>query len=152
MPETSTAVRIRPLDELDISGIVRIDERISGIYRPKIWEERVMYYTRRDPGASQVAEVGGKVVGFMLGDLRAGEFGLDEPSGWIERFGIDPDHRGQDLGRKMFNAIRAHFEARGAKTVRTLVDTKDDGVAGFLEALGFAPATLQALEIRLSGS
>ena len=26
MPDTSTAVRIRPLDELDISGIVRIDE------------------------------------------------------------------------------------------------------------------------------
>ena len=151
MPDTSTAVRIRPLDELDISGIVRIDERISGIYRPKIWEERVMYYTRRDPGASQVAEVGGKVVGFMLGDLRAGEFGLEEPSGWIERFGIDPDHRGQDLGRKMFHAIRAHFEARGARSVRTLVDTKDGGVAGFLEAIGFTPATLQALEIRLPG-
>ena len=94
----------------------------------------------------------GKVIGFMLGDLRAGEFGLDEPSGWIERFGIDPDHRGQDLGRKMFNAIRAHFEARGAKTVRTLVDTKDGGVAGFLEALGFVPAPLKALEIKLAES
>jgi hypothetical protein len=34
----------------------------------------------------------------MLGDLRV-EFGLEEPSGWIERFGIDPDFRGRDLGR-----------------------------------------------------
>jgi GNAT superfamily N-acetyltransferase len=85
----------------------------------------------------------------MLGDLRAGEFGLDEPSGWIERFGIDPDHRGQDLGRRMFEAIRTHFESRGAKSVRTLVDTTDAGVAGFLKAVGFAPAPLQALEIRL---
>ena len=149
MPDVSTAVRIRPLDELDISGIVRIDEKISGIYRPEIWEERVMYYTRRDPGASQVAEIGGKVVGFMLGDLRAGEFGLDEPSGWVERFGIDPEHRGHDLGRKLFDAIRAHFESRGARSVRTLVDTNDSGVAGFLKAIGFAPAPLQALEIRL---
>ena len=149
MPDVKTAVRIRPLDELDISGIVRIDEKISGIYRPDVWETRVMYYTRRDPGASQVAEVGGKVIGFMLGDLRAGEFGLDEPSGWIERFGIDPDHRGQDLGRRMFEAIRAHFESRGAKCVRTLVDTNDEGVAGFLKAIGFTPAPLQALEIRL---
>ena len=121
MPDTTTAVRIRPLDELDISGISRIDERISGIYRPEIWEERVMYYTRRDPGASQVAEQGGRVVGFMLGDLRAGEFGLDEPSGWIERFGIDPAYRGQDLGRRMFDAMCTHFKAEGATRVRTLV-------------------------------
>lgn len=149
MPAATTALRIRPLDELDISGIVRIDEKISGIYRPEVWETRVMYYTRRDPGASQVAEMGGKVVGFMLGDLRAGEFGLDEPSGWIERFGIDPDHRGQDLGRKMFDAIRAHFAANGAKSVRTLVDAQDAGIAGFLKAIGFGPAPLTALEIRL---
>ena len=72
MPDVSTAVRIRPLDELDISGIVRIDEKISGIYRPEVWETRVMYYMRRDPGASQVAELGGKVVGFMLGELITG--------------------------------------------------------------------------------
>lgn len=149
MPDVSTTVRIRPLDELDITGIARIDEKISGLYRPEIWEERIMYYTRRDPGASQVAEIGGKVAGFMLGDLRAGEFGLDEPSGWVERFGIDPDHRGQDLGRKLFDAIRTHFVASGARSVRTLVDTNDASVAGFLKAIGFTPAPLQALEIRL---
>ncbi len=152
MPDTTTVARIRPLDELDITGIARIDEKISGIYRPEIWETRVMYYRRRDPGASQVAEAGGKVLGFMLGDLRAGEFGLDEPSGWIERFGIDPDSRGQDLGRKLFEAIRAHFVAEGATSVRTLVDTTDGGVAGFLKALGFTPAPLQALELRLEAA
>jgi ribosomal protein S18 acetylase RimI-like enzyme len=149
MPDVSTALRIRPLDELDISGIVRIDEKISGIYRPEVWETRVMYYTRRDPGASQVAELGGKVVGFMLGDLRAGEFGLDEPSGWIERFGIDPDYRGRDLGRLMFEAMVTHFRAEGAHSVRTLVDQKDAAVAGFLAAVGFTPAPLTALEMRL---
>lgn len=149
MAEATTAVRIRPLDELDITGIARIDERISGIYRPEVWETRVMYYTRRDPGASQVAEIEGKVVGFMMGDLRAGEFGLDDVSGWIERFGIDPDHRGQDLGRKLFDAIRAHFVAEGATSVRTMVDTNDGVVGGFLKAIGFQPAPMQALEIRL---
>lgn len=149
MPGTQAETRIRPLDELDISAIVRIDERISGSYRPDIWERRVGFYLRRDPGASQVAEADGKVVGFMLGDLRAGEFGLEEPSGWIERFGIDPDHRGQDLGRRMFEAIRTHFAAEGAKNVRTLVDTTDGGVAGFLKAVGFTPSPLQALEMRL---
>lgn len=152
MPEVQSGVRVRPLDELDIGAIVQIDERITGIYRPEVWERRVGYYMRRDPGASQVAEVDGKVVGFMLGDLRAGEFGLEEPSGWIERFGIHPDHRGRDLGRKMFAALLAYFKAQGAVTVRTLADRKEAGVAGFLDALGFTPSPLQALEIRISES
>src|SRR5690242_3323502 len=96
MPETAAQVRIRPVTELDLDSIVRIDERITGDYRPDVWERRVMYYLRRDPDASQAAEVGGKVVGFMLGEVRSGEFGIEVPGGWVERFGIHPDHRGRD--------------------------------------------------------
>jgi ribosomal protein S18 acetylase RimI-like enzyme len=149
MPDVQAKIRVRPLDELDIGSVVRIDERITGRYRPDFWEQRVAYYLRRDPESSQVAEVDGKVVGFMLGDVRAGEFGLEEPSGWIERIGIDPDHRGRDLGKQMFEAILAHFREAGVTTARTLVDDRDAGVAGFLRALGFASSALQALEINL---
>ncbi len=148
MPDTTTTgVRVRPLDELDIGAIVRIDESVTGVYRPEVWEARVGYYLRRDPDSSQVAEVGGQVVGFMLGDVRQGEFGIEAPSGWIERFGIDPAHRGKDLGRRLFEAILAHFAACGARTVRTLSDRDDTPVAGFLDALGFRPSRLQALEM-----
>ena len=150
MPETEAPARIRTLSELDIGGIVRIDERITGIYRPEVWEQRVGYYLRRDPDTSRVAEVGNHLVGFMLGDLRAGEFGLEEKSGWIERFGIDPDYRGRELGRQMFAAVQEHLKQQGAATIRTLVEEKDAANAGFLKALGFAPSPLQALEIRLS--
>ena len=152
MANTITGTRVRPLDELDIGAIVRIDERISGVYRPEIWERRVTYYLRRDPECSQVAEVDGRVVGFMLADLRGGEFGLEENSGWIERFGIDPEHRGRDLGKQMFAAIVQHLRTRGAATVRTLVDTRDAPVAGFLGALGFAPSPLQPLEYRIAAN
>ena len=105
MSAVAEQVRIRSLSELDIAGIVAIDERLSGVYRPDVWERRVMYYLRRDPDASQVAEMGNKVVGFMLSDLRGGEFGLEETSGWIERFGVDPDFQGRSLGRKLFEAV-----------------------------------------------
>ncbi len=149
MPETKSATRIRPVNELDIGAITKIDERISGQYRPEIWERRVMYYLRRDPDGSKVVEVDGKVVGFMLGDVREGEFGIEQASGWIERFGIDPDYRGRDLGKLMFDAIRRHFAEAGATTVRTLVDRNEPNVAGFLKALGFAPSPLEALEIQL---
>lgn len=151
MPDVQTGTRVRPLDELDLGAIVRIDERISGTYRPDFWEQRVMFYLRRDPEGSQVCEIDGKVVGFMLGDVRAGEFGLEETSGWIERFGIDPDCRGRDLGRALFDAMVARFRARGATTVRTLVDRDDAAVAGFLGKLGLAPSRLQALELPIGG-
>jgi len=150
MPDVQSPTRVRPLDELDIGSVVRIDERITGVYRPEIWEQRVAYYIRRDPEASRVVEMDGKVVGFMFGDLRAGEFGLEEPSGWIERFGIDPEYRGRDLGKRLFEGILEHFKASGATSVRTLIDGKDPSVTGFLTALGFGPSALQALEIPLA--
>jgi len=81
------------MNELDIEGICRIDERITGRYRPDVWEQRTAYYLRRDPDSSQVAEVDGRVVGFMLGEVRGGEFGLEEPTGWVEFFGVDPSAR-----------------------------------------------------------
>lgn len=142
-------VVIRPMTELDIEGITRIDERITRQYRPDAWERRVGYYIRRDADSSQVAEIAGTVAGFMMGEVRGGEFGLDEPTGWIEFFGVDPDVRGRDLGRKLIDALLAHFRAQGAHIARTMVATKDADIAGFLKAMEFGPAPLTALEKRL---
>lgn len=137
------AVRIRPADELDIDAIVAIDEKISGQYRPEVWERRIGYYLRRDPDSSVVAECGGKVVGFMLGEVRSGEFGLEEPTGWIEVLGVDPGQRGQAIGRRMAEAMLAHFKSQGATSVRTLVDEEMGEIAGFFTSLGFAPSSLR---------
>ena len=136
-------VNIRPVDELDIDSIVAIDEKISGKYRPEVWERRIGYHLRRDPEASVVAESGGRVVGFMLGEVRSGEFGLDEPTGWIEVLGVDPEERGQAIGRRMAEAVLAHFKSQGATSVRTLVDEEMGEIAGFFASLGFAPSSLR---------
>jgi ribosomal protein S18 acetylase RimI-like enzyme len=141
-------VRIRPLTELDIESVCRVDERITGRYRSSVWEQRVAYYLRRDPEAPQVAELDGKVVGFMMGEVRGGEFGLEEPTGWIEFFGVDPDARGSGVGRKLCDALLAHFRVRGARVARTIVRTQDAEIAAFLRAMGFADAPLVPLERR----
>ena len=145
----SDDVRIRPMTELDIEGITRIDERITKQYRPEVWEQRVGYYIRRDAESSQVAEVAGSVAGFMMGEVRGGEFGLDEPTGWIEFFGVDPDVRGRDLGRRLIEALLSHFRDQGAHIARTMVATADTDIAGFLKAMQFTPAAVTALEKRL---
>lgn len=143
MPENASEIHIRPLDELDISDIVAIDEKIGGRYRPEVWERRIGYYLRRDPEGSLVAEAGGRVVGFMLGEVRSGDFGLEEPAGWIEVLGVDPDFRGRAVGRKMAEAMLTHFRGQGAHAVRTLVDEQMGDIRHFFESLGFEPSTLR---------
>lgn len=143
-------LEIRSLDTVDIGDIVAIDEKITGEYRPDVWETRCAYYLRRDPDAALVAVIhdgdkgAGRVVGFMLGEVRSGEFGLEEPTGWIEVLGVDPDARGRAVGRRLAQAMLDHFASRDAETVRTLVDENAMAdVAGFFESLGFEPAPLR---------
>lgn len=143
MIDTVPGVRIRPLDELDIDAITGIDEKISRRYRPEVWERQIGYYLRRDPEASVVAELDGKVVGFMLGEVRSGEFGLEEPTGWIEVLGVDPEHRGKAIGRQMAEAILRHFREQGAHSVRTLVDEDMEEIRRFFSSLGFEPSSLR---------
>ena len=144
MTESETTVLIRQLEDTDIGGITALDEKIGGEYRPEVWERRIGYYLRRDPEAQVVAEVDGRLAGFMLGEVRSGEFGLEEPTGWIEVMGVDPDMRGQAIGRQLAAQILHHFQSQGASSVRTLVDETMTEIAGFFDSLGFEPAPLRS--------
>ena len=144
MMATATAdLKIRAVEDTDLGDITALDEKIGGEYRPEVWETRLGYYMRRDPEASVVAEIDGKVVGFMMGEVRSGEFGLEEPTGWIEVLGVDPAARGQAVGRRLAEMMLAHFGSRGATTVRTLVDESMIEIARFFTSLGFEPAPLR---------
>lgn len=136
-------VQVRQLDTVDIGAVIAIDEKITGGYHPEEWERRIGYYLRRDPDAALVAEIDGNVVGFMLGEVRSGEFGLMEPTGWIEVLGVDPDRQGASIGRRLAEALLEHFQAAGARSVRTLVDETRGDIAGFFASLGFEPAALR---------
>jgi ribosomal protein S18 acetylase RimI-like enzyme len=150
MSDDTAGVRIRPLEDYDLGDIVALDEKIGGEYRPDVWETRIGYYLRRDPEGSFVAESDGRVVGFMLGEVRSGEFGLEEPTGWIEVLGVDPDCRGQAIGRRLADRMLDHFRGAGASSVRTLVDERRmEGIAGFFSALDFQEASLKSFVRRL---
>ncbi|MFN7962665.1 MAG: GNAT family N-acetyltransferase [Thermoanaerobaculia bacterium] len=145
----SDSVTIRPANELDLDAIIAIDEKLSGQYRPDIWERRLTYYLRRDPDSSVVAEADGELLGFMLGEVRSGEFGQEEATGWIEVVGVDPDHRGRSVGRELASAMLDHFRRRGAAKVRTFVDAEREDLSAFFASLGFQPATLRPLVMAL---
>ena len=149
MSETTSEVRIRGLEDTDLGDITGIDEKIGGSYRPEVWERRMAYYARRDPEASVVAESSGRVVGFMFGEIRSGEFGMEEPTGWIEVLGVDPAARGQAVGRRLAESMMGYFERSGATAVRTMVDSEMVEIERFFESLGFQPATLRPFVKRL---
>jgi len=139
-----TDIQIRPLDELDIEGVTTIDEKVGGKYRPDYWERRIAYTLRRDPESAMAAVAGGgSLVGFMLGQVRSGEFGLEEPTGWIEVMGVDPDFRGRGIGRALADAVLDHFQKAGARSVHTLVDEARGELASFFTSLGFAPSSMR---------
>lgn len=142
-------IALRPVTELDIEAVCAIDEKLSGQDRPGEWERRIGYYLRRDPELSLVAVEGKKVVGFMLGEVRAGEFGLEEPAGWIEVLGVDPACQGRSVGRRLLEGMLANFRKRGAKAVRTLVNEMGQKeLLGFFEGGGFEPTPIRTLEFR----
>jgi ribosomal protein S18 acetylase RimI-like enzyme len=147
---SESAVHVRPLSELDLDGIVRIAERTRHRYQPDLWEDRVTYYLRRDPEGSMVAELDGAVVGFMLADVRAGEFGIEEPTGWIEVLGVDPDQAGHGVGRALAEALLEHYRASGVQRVRTMVDQSMPDVEAFFQRLGFELDTLRPFVKQLS--
>lgn len=149
MDKTTIDVVVRELEDTDLGGVIALDEKISGEYRPDVWEMRIGYYMRRDPEALVVAEFQDKVVGFMLGEVRSGEFGLEEPTGWIEVLGVDPDIRGQAVGRRMAERMLEHFRRREATAVRTLVDDTMPEIAKFFDRIGFSEAPLKTLEMKL---
>jgi ribosomal protein S18 acetylase RimI-like enzyme len=149
MVETAAELVIRPVDELDIEDIAAIDEKIGGKYRPEVWERRVFYYLRRDPEGSFVATADGKVVGFMLGEVRSGEFGMEEPTGWVEVLGVDPAYQGRSAGRRLAEAMLGHFRGQGAQRVRTLVDETMPQIERFFRSLGFEAAPVKALALEL---
>ena len=90
------AVSIRRLERDDFTAVVAIDERITGHPRHDYWRDRFeTAESIRPPWASMVAELDGRVVGFLLGWSSGWEFGIRGSVGWIDVIGVDPPYRGR---------------------------------------------------------
>ena len=110
---------IRAAAAADIAAVSRLDSRITGISQAKYWEDMFERYGKRTDRFFLIAEPpGGGVVGFIIGEVRAWEFG-SPPSGWIFALGVDPRTRLKKIGSRLFEAICACLAESGVDTVRT---------------------------------
>src|SRR4030042_2989315 len=128
----SAEVGIRFLKTDDLADILRLEERIERAgplpskSRLESLRETLAYHLRQDdPFLTLGAEIDGKLVGYVLAEIRLWEFGSGEKTGWIKVLGVDPDFQGVGIGRKLGETLLGHFSRKDVKRVRTLVNWFD---------------------------
>jgi len=143
-------VAIRPMEERDIPRAVEIETAIMGPKKSTTLRGSLTaYLARGERNACLVAEAGGKVVGFLVGDIRAWDFGEDQEIGWIRIVGIDPGFQGHGVGKALGEALMRYFETRGITTVRTTVEWDSGDLIAYFRTLGFERSGFIGLEKHL---
>jgi predicted N-acetyltransferase YhbS len=142
-------VKIRTLKREDLDAIVEIDERVLGENRRNYWERKLELMNNKSSQISLVAEMEGKVVGFILGDVSGWEFGVPETIGWIDTIGIDPASQKKGLATALARELIQNLKALGVKTIYTLVSWNDWDLLQFFHAMGFSRGDMINLELKI---
>src|SRR3972149_5180548 len=155
-------LKIRGLTENDLDAVVEIDRKILGKSRRGYWKRKIGYVDIY-PRPVLVAEVNGKVVGFILGYVSGWEFGVPDTVGWIDTIGVDPDYQNRGVGKTLFKELIENFrrsgkeekpeakESRieGVNVVYTLVKWNDWNLLRFFDAMDFKKGDMISLELKL---
>jgi len=127
---------IRGLEVRDSEDISRIQEAVtkepSTIDYYRIVEEEL----KKEDRVSFVAELDGKVVGFMITYILYGGFGL-EKSAWIGLFGVEPKYMGSGIGKRMAREVFDVLMKINIKNIFTSVKWDSVDLLSFFKSLGF---------------
>ncbi len=119
-------MRVRRVRASDMANVIALDARITTLAKPDYWNDVFKRYGRRRPHERffLVAETREKsslrLVGFIIGEVRAWEFG-STPCGWVFALSVDPDARLHGTARALLGAISTEFKTAGVSKMRTLV-------------------------------
>lgn len=139
---------VRVMKPQDLGAVAAIDEKITGTARPEYYRYRLEVSTQfgAQLNASLVAEVDGTVVGFLMGTLFFGEFGIPETSAVVDTLGVDPAFQNHGLGSALFDQFRANMKVAKVEKIHTIVDWKEFGLLKFFGNMGFVPSRRLSLE------
>jgi ribosomal protein S18 acetylase RimI-like enzyme len=129
----------------DAEAVLAINEKITGKPHEAQWESRIIDALTRNPLGCLVAEAEGKVVGFILGDIRGWEFAIPK-SGWIEIVGVDPAFQGKGVARALIEKLEIYFRNHNVERIQTMVNWNEGGLVGFFRSLGFERSEFILLE------
>jgi GNAT superfamily N-acetyltransferase len=122
-------IQIRPLAKVDYDYIVKvIDDWWGG--PTSALAHPVYFYELGDQAI--VAEVEGRLVGFLLGFVAP-----HGPVGYVHIVGIDPEFRRKRVGALLYQAFERACRAAGCTGMKAITTLGDDGSVRFHEALGW---------------
>ncbi len=159
----SDDVKIRVLGKNDLEAVVEIDKKVLGKERRAYWK-RKMAYADIYPRPALVAEIKGKVVGFIMGYVSGWEFGVPDTIGWIDTLGVDPKYQRRGIGSALFSALIEKFKRsgrektpgvdgaektriEGVNVVYTLANWNDWDLMQFYHAMGFKKGEMSNLKL-----
>jgi len=143
-------VKIRSLTLKDLPAIIEIDRKVLGKPRPEYWKRKIEVSEFRPPLASLVAELDGKVIGFILGDVSGWEFGVPDNTGMIETVGVDPAYQRRGIARLLTEELIRSFRLNGVQKINTLVEWDDWDLLQFFHTMGFRRGQRINLELDLT--
>ncbi len=134
--ERRKGVHIREIRARDVPEIVSIQESILQKKISKKWIQMVQAHIRKHEGVGFVALKEGRVVGFIIGEVKGEGFGLEQ-SGWIEVVGVHPAQMGMGIGRILAERLFAFFRKEGIRDIHTAVRWDAGDMLSFFKAIGF---------------
>jgi ribosomal protein S18 acetylase RimI-like enzyme len=140
---------VRSAQSSDLPTVIALDAETSGLEKAAHWKERFAWYG----GGHQdrfflIADDAGTPVGFIVGEVRAWEFG-SPPSGWIFAISVKSTARLHGVGTVLFDALCARFRKAGVQHIRTMLAKDAQLIMSFFRSQGMMAGPFIELEKRL---
>jgi len=133
----------------DIDAIVEIDKQVGGMEKTQYWRDMLQQYSgQRNTQFFLVAEREGNVIGFILGEIRAWEFG-SPLCGWVYAIGVARDSLQEGVGSRLLDALCAYFRRADVNKVRTMIARQNHELLSFFRSYGMMAGPFQQLELDL---
>lgn len=126
---------VRLMKQEDMPAVVEIDSMAQESPRFEYLQSKLV------TGICMVAEMDTRIVGFVMGAINRGEFGIPEKVATIDTVGVHPEFQQAGVGRVLIEEFVNHTRQAGAQRIRTLVDwSRQWDIMGYFRSSGFTPA------------
>ena len=136
---------IRDAVQEDLIEIIKLDAQNTDIEKEDYWQAAFDRFGNEESGFFLVAETEHHFCGYILGEVRAWEFG-SPPCGWVFALGVYNDAREMGVGSKLFDSICLHYKDVGIKKVRTMLARSDHLNMSFFRSQGMRGGPFIQLE------
>jgi ribosomal protein S18 acetylase RimI-like enzyme len=145
-------ITIRAMEQADLAVVVALDALVFGSMREAYFERRLAVLNARDSGTRAiflVAEYRDTVIGFVMGTLAYGEFGLTQVTAILDTIAVHPGYQQQGVGRQLIETFIKQSALQGGAAVYTLVNWDNWALLKVFHSLGFVLASTIPLERRI---